>query len=283
MVPSQPELVLPVATALARKPASTANLLLITHLVNGKISQVADAMGVITCDLALVQAAHLKPIKPEVAVSNDVASQPDSSQTDKRIVNDVVADMSVSLDGFVADPSDGVERVFAWYAKPQPADTSAPEAGSPGLGVIVYGRRTFDVARGWGGNHPMGVPVIVVTHRIPDGWPREGSTVSFVTDGVQSAIEQASEIAGDKVIAIGSPSITQQCLDLGLLTRINIKLVPLLLGDGIRLFEKLGTAPLELDGPKVTEGNGVTHLTYQVRSALPPRSKRGAAGCAPEC
>ncbi len=176
----------------------------------------------------------------------------------------LVADMSVSLDGFVADPSDGVGHVFAWYSKPQP-HPGAQQPGAAGLGVIVYGRRTFEVADGWGGNHPTGVPVIVVTHTVPDGWPREDSTVSFVTDGIESAIEQAQAIAGDKTVALGSPSIIQQCLNLGLLDRIQVKLVPVLLGDGIRLFENLTTGPTELDGPTVVEGNGVTHLTYRVR------------------
>lgn len=105
----------------------------------------------------------------------------------------VVADMSMSLDGFIADPNDGVDSVFAWYGKPQPPRQAegAPERDSPGLGVIVYGRRTFEVAKGWDGKHPMGVPVIVVTHSIPQGWPRPGSTVMFVTGAIEHAIEQA--------------------------------------------------------------------------------------------
>ncbi len=175
----------------------------------------------------------------------------------------VVADMSVSLDGFVADPSDGVERVFAWYGKPQP-EPAAGGSGTGGVGVIVYGRRTFEVADGWGGNHPMGVPVIVVTHRVPDGWPRKDSTVSVDTGGIERVMAQAAEIAGDQVIALGSPSVIQQCLNLGMVDRIQVKLVPLLLGDGIRLFGKLATAPIDLQDPEITQGNGVTHLYYTV-------------------
>jgi dihydrofolate reductase len=174
----------------------------------------------------------------------------------------------MSLDGFVADSSDRVERVFAWYSKPQPtsqtSEASASEPDAASVGVIVYGRRTFEIADGWGGNHPMGGPVIVVTHSVPDGWPREGSTVSFVTDGIESAIEQAKAVAGDKVVAVGSPSIAQQCLNLGLLDKIQVKLVPLLLGGGIRYFDNLTSAPIELEGPTVIEGNGVTHLHYRV-------------------
>ena len=184
----------------------------------------------------------------------------------------VVADMSVSLDGFVADPAGGVDRVFAWYAKPQPA-SQPPEqpgkAGASGLRVIVYGRRTFDQANGWGGHHPTGVPVIVVAHNVPDGWPREGAAVSFVTDGIESAMAQAEAIAGEGVIALGSPSIIQQCLNLRLVDRIQVKLVPLLLGAGVHLFGDLAGDPVELENPTVVEGNGVTHLHYRVPDPRP--------------
>jgi dihydrofolate reductase len=178
----------------------------------------------------------------------------------------VVADMSMSLDGFIADADDGVDRVFAWYTKPQPPRKAADEADrdSSGLGVIVYGRRTFEVANGWGGNHPLGVPVIVLTHSIPDGWPRPDSSVLFNTEGIQSAIEQAKTLADGKDVALGSPKITQQCLDLKLIDRLQVSLVPLLLGNGIRFFENLSTAPIELETPTVSEGNGVTHLAYKV-------------------
>ncbi len=175
----------------------------------------------------------------------------------------VVADMSVSLDGFVADRSDGVDHVFSWYAKPQPAPAGDRQDTS-GVGVIVYGRRTFDLAGGWGGHHPTGAPVIVVTHQVPGGRPREDSTVFFDTTGIESAMARAGEIAGDKVIALGSPSIIQQCLSLGMVDRIQTKIVPVLLGDGIRLFGPLGTAPVELGDPEITQGNGVTHLYYNV-------------------
>lgn len=177
----------------------------------------------------------------------------------------VVADMSVSLDGFVADPRDGVEHVFAWYGKPQPPASAAGDAGTAeALGVIVYGRRTFDVANGWDGHHPTGAPVIVVTHKVPDGWPPENSTVSFETGGIEAAMRRAAEIAGDRVVALGSPSIIQQCLNLGLVDRIQVKVAPVLIGDGIRLFGALTTDAVELDNPTITEGNGVTHMYYNV-------------------
>lgn len=179
----------------------------------------------------------------------------------------VVADMSVSLDGFVADQAGGVDRAFAWYGKPQPAAQPVEptgEAAAFGLRVIVAGRRTFEQADGWGGQHPTGAPVIVVTHSVPDGWPREDAEVSFVTDGIESVMKQAEAIAGDGVIALATPSIIQQCLNLGLLDRNQVKVFPLLLGAGISMFGELTKGPLELQNPTVIEGNGVTHLHYHV-------------------
>lgn len=177
----------------------------------------------------------------------------------------VVADMSVSLDGFVADPHDGVGHVFSWYGKPQPESVAGDAGTAAALGVIVYGRRTFELAKGWNGTHPTGAPVIVVTHEVPDGWPREDSTVSFGTGGIESAMRQAAELAGDRIIALGSPNIIQQCLDLGLVDRIQVKVVPVLIGEGIRLFGPLADAPIELGDPEISAGNGVTHLYYNVK------------------
>jgi dihydrofolate reductase len=187
----------------------------------------------------------------------------------------IVADMSMSLDGFIADESDSVDQVFTWYSKPQPDAGSTAEDASVSeeiktavglrhqLGVIVYGRRTFDIAHGWGGSHPMGVPVLVVSHSVPDGWPRPDNMVRFATS-IDDALDQARAIAGDKTIAIGSPAITQQLLNRGLLDGVRVSLVPVFLGRGIRFFENLTAAPTELEGPIVVEGNGVTHLSYRV-------------------
>jgi dihydrofolate reductase len=181
----------------------------------------------------------------------------------------VVADMSMSLDGFVADPAGGVDEVFAWYGKPQPESqpTEGPsEPGATRLRVIVAGRTTFEQAEGWGGQHPTGAPVIVVTHSIPEGWPRDGAAVSFVTDGIETAMSEAADVAGDGIIALATPSIIGQCLNLGLVDRIQVKVVPLLLGAGISMFGQLDRGPIELENPTVIEGNGVTHLHYPVRN-----------------
>jgi dihydrofolate reductase len=191
----------------------------------------------------------------------------------------VIAGFSMSLDGFIADPDDGTEQVFKWYSAggtdaevmagdhafglTREAAELIQEAGRR-AGVLVTARRTFDIAHAWGGKHPMDVPMVVVTHQVPQEWVnREGSPFTFVTDGVPKAIDVAREIAGGKDVVVGAPSITQQCLQLGLLDAIHIDLVPVVLGRGIRLFDHL-TRPVEL---LITEASGnphVTHITYQV-------------------
>ncbi len=93
---------------------------------------------------------------------------------------------------------------------------------------------------------------------------RQGSPFVFVTDGVESAIRQAKQAASDKIVSIGSASVAQQCLKAGLLDEIRIDLVPVLLGAGVRLFDHLGTAPIELERTRVVEAPGVTHLRFQV-------------------
>ena len=131
-------------------------------------------------------------------------------------------------------------------------------------GALVTGRRTFDLTGGWGGKHPLGVPVFVVTHTVPREWNYEGSPFTFVTDGLESAVEQARAVAGDKDVGVIGASLVQQCIRAGLLDEIHIDLVPVLLGDGIRLFDHLGTEPIELESTRVIEGAGVTHLTFRV-------------------
>ncbi|GII03172.1 dihydrofolate reductase family protein [Planobispora takensis] len=192
----------------------------------------------------------------------------------------VIANMSMSLDGFVADPSDGVEHLFGWYENGDVAiPTAAPEltfqvseasaahlrGAMENVGALIVGRRLFDITGGWGGRHPLDVPVFVVTHSVPDGWPREDAPFTFVTDGVESAVAQAKEVAGDGWIGVGS-KIASQCLNAGLLEEIRVDLVPVLLGGGIPFFEGLTCAPVELEGPRVIEGTGVTHLYYTVKS-----------------
>jgi dihydrofolate reductase len=191
----------------------------------------------------------------------------------------VIANMSMSLDGFVADPSDSVDLLFGWYftgAVPvktaderltfQLSDASAKHMRKvqESVGAVICGRRLFDVAGGWGGQHPMGVPAFVVTHEAPRDWNRPDAPITFVTDGVASAVEQAKATAGDKTVAIASADVTQQCLSAGLVDAIQVDMVPVLMGEGIRFFDKLAGTPIVLDDPDVVAGTGVLHLYYPV-------------------
>lgn len=139
----------------------------------------------------------------------------------------VVYDITTSLDGFVAGANDSPDlpmgegglRLFDWYFAGQPEGT--PETGenlkpaedsrevfegAAAVGAIISGRRTYNNAHGWNGEHPMHVPVLVVTHHPPDPLP-EHFNGAFVTDGVESALRQAQAAAGDKIVAIASPIV----------------------------------------------------------------------------
>src|SRR4051794_6940821 len=194
----------------------------------------------------------------------------------------VVALMSMSLDGYVADANDGVDEVFDWYfsgdieipiASPTMEMTfrvSQPSAEHlkgliAELGAMLTGRRTFEVADGWGGQHAWG-PAFVVTHDIPVGWPRPGSTVEFVTDGIESAVARAKAAAGSKSVGVHGADTIQQCLNAGLLDEIQVDLAAVLLGEGVRLFDHLANTPVVLGDPKVIDGVGVTHLRYPVQA-----------------
>ena len=195
----------------------------------------------------------------------------------------VVALMSMSLDGFVADRNDGVGEVFDWYmssgnvefqtggSDPMTFRVSKPSAEHlralwSELGAVLTGRRTFEVADGWGGNHAWG-PAFVVTHKIPAGWPRPNSTVHFVTDGIESAVKQAKAAARGKSVAVHGANTIQQLLNAGLLDEIHVDIAAVLLGSGVRLFDHLAGTPAVLGNPKVTAGIGVTHVRYPVGKA----------------
>ena len=195
----------------------------------------------------------------------------------------VVAIMSMSLDGFVADRNDGVSEVFDWYfssgnveihtggSDPMTFKVSPPSAEHlrslwAELGAVLTGRRTFEVAQGWGGNHAWG-PAFVVTHDVPAGWPRPNSTVHFVTDGIESAVKKAKAAAGGKSVGVHGADTIQQLLNAGLLDEISVDIAAVFLGSGVRLFDNLVIAPSVLGNPKVIAGAGVTHLRYQVRKA----------------
>jgi dihydrofolate reductase len=156
--------------------------------------------------------------------------------------------LSVSLDGFISGPNDGPEapmgvggeRLLAWYSA---GDTEYRLPGTDMVfmvsaqtaeflketrettGALVFGRRTFDLTHGWGGKHPLDVPVFVLGGSVPQEWVYEGSPFTFVTDGLESAVEQAKAVAGDKDVGVGAASIVQQCIKAGLLDEIHMDLV----------------------------------------------------------
>jgi dihydrofolate reductase len=195
----------------------------------------------------------------------------------------VVTGASVSLDGYIAGPNEsGFEHLFAWYNAgdiefPSALETVSFSLTAPdyrylkdyvdSVGVLVVGRRLFDITDGWGGSHPFDRSVVVVTHTVPDGWVRAhpDAPFTFVTDGVPRAIEQAREIAGERHVGVTAGKMGSQCLELGLLDEIWLDLVPVVLGGGTRYFEEFVTGAVLLDGPEIIEGARVTHLRYAVR------------------
>ena len=195
----------------------------------------------------------------------------------------VVALMSMSLDGYVADLHDGVADVMSWYfssgdtefqtggADPMTFMVSEPSAEHlrglwAELGAVLTGRRTFESADGWNGNHAWG-PAFVLTHHVPDGWPRPGSTVHFVTDGVESAVRRARAAAAGKSVGVHGADTIRQLLEAGLLDELCVDVTAVLLGSGVRLFDRLAGGPVRLGNPTVVAGAGVTHLRYPMHKA----------------
>jgi dihydrofolate reductase len=198
----------------------------------------------------------------------------------------VLVDLSMSLDGFIAGPNDDVEGLHDWLFsgdtplrgrsasvllgregfKTAGANTEVLDESFRTTGAVVMGRRWFDLGeRPWGDNPPFHVPVFVVTHRARPTITKGETTFTFVTDGVESALRQAKDAAGEtKNVTVGAANTAQQLLKAGLLDELQIHLVPILLGDGKRLFEDLGSDQLELERTRLIEGLGVTHLRFRV-------------------
>jgi len=214
----------------------------------------------------------------------------------------VTADISMSLDGFVAGPDPdredplGVggmalhEWVFGLAAWREPhgleggttgPDNEVIEEASANIGAVVMGRRMFGGGEGpwgdpawgdepwegwWGEEPPFHTPVFVLTHHAREQLTKQGGTTfTFVTDGIESALEQAKAAAGDKNVSVaGGASVIQQVLRAGLLDELQIHLVPILLGDGARLLERLDADPNLLETTRVIDSPGVTHLRFRV-------------------
>ncbi|MHB1500523.1 MAG: dihydrofolate reductase family protein [Candidatus Dormibacteria bacterium] len=139
-----------------------------------------------------------------------------------------------------------------------------------GAGAIVVGRRVDDYTGGWGGNHPLGVPLFLVTHHPPEAWPLPDAPFTAAPGGVAAALEEAKAVAGSRTVALAGADIIQQALNLHLVDELVVDLAPVLLCHGIRFFGDLTDAPVLLDDPEVIEGARVTHL--RTISGAPPRS-----------
>ena len=194
----------------------------------------------------------------------------------------------MSLDGYVAGPNagadnplgDGGVRIQQWMfdlasfreiqgltgGQTNKDDEELRERFAP-TGAVVMGRRMFDEGEGpWGDNPPYHMPVFVVTHQARDTLVKEGGTTfTFVTDGIESALQQAKAAAGDKNVNIaGGAGTVQQFIRAGLLDELEIHLAPLLFGEGSRLFEGMGPEPIELENIRVVASPKVTHLRFRV-------------------
>ena len=190
-------------------------------------------------------------------------------------MSSVIYDISMSLDGFVKasgataeEPlGKGGERLHEWAMGGDPAGRELLEAAVDAAGAFICGRRTYDTSMpGWDADGPTGdarVPVFVVTHQAPDDSP-EGGVYTFVTDGLESAVRQARETAGDKNIALmGGPDVASQYVRAGLVDRIGIHLVPVLFGRGDRLVDHLGDH-VQLEVESVLDTPTATHLLYRI-------------------
>jgi dihydrofolate reductase len=194
--------------------------------------------------------------------------------------------MSMSLDGFIAGPNespdnplgDGGHRLHEWGL-----GTDADQTESHGhavdrlsgadrevfeemlsTGAVLAGRGTFEPADGWNGDHHDGVPIFILSRNEPSPEFARWPAVTYVRD-LESAVGQARQAAGDKNVLVHGASIAQRALAAGLLDELQIHLVPVLFGEGRRLFEHLGTDQRELEPIRVVQGRDATHLRYRVR------------------
>jgi dihydrofolate reductase len=191
-------------------------------------------------------------------------------------VSKVVFDISMSLDGFMTAANvradeplgDGGERLHEWaFGGDERSREVLAEAGK-GLGAVICGRTTYDHSvPWWGADGPTGqarMPVFVVTHSEPEDSPENG-VYTFVTGGIEAALEQASETAGEKTVAVmGGADLGRQFIRAGLVDEISIHLVPILFGGGKRMFEALGGEQIELEAIAVEDTPAATHLRFRV-------------------
>lgn len=196
----------------------------------------------------------------------------------------IVSSASMSLDGFVAGPNDEVGPLFDWYQAGEVQWESAGggmtfhlsgpdadhwQAWTARVGALVVGRRLFDLTDGWKGLHPLGVPVVVLTHDPPQSWGHSGGTVEFATGGVRDAVARARQLAGEADVGVAAGQIASQCVAEGLLDEVAIDLVPCFLGVGRPYFTEGAGRVLLGDPTTVVQGERVTHLVFPVLRKQP--------------
>jgi dihydrofolate reductase len=188
----------------------------------------------------------------------------------------VIFDISMSLDGFVTASNvrpeepmgDGGQRLHEWAFGKDERNRELLAKAVDAVGAVIAGRRTYDLSvPWWGANGPAGparVPVFVVSNSEPKDVP-EGGVYTFVTEGIESALEEAKAAAGDKDVAVmGGASVGQQYIRAGLVDEISIHLVPVLFGSGTRMFEHLGSDHIQLENARVIETPQATHLRFRI-------------------
>ena len=190
----------------------------------------------------------------------------------------IILDLSMSLDGFIAGPKDddqpdrelaGLDVLHDWrFGRQSSTEAEAYEVEKfKSIGAGIVGRRMLDLGIGpWGENPTFHMPIFVLSHATREPIPKQGGTTYyFVTEGIESALKQAEEAAGGKdIMLLGGANAAQQYVKAGLLDEIHLHLVPVLLGEGIRLFENIGTEKINLEQSSVIEEPGVTHFLYRV-------------------
>jgi dihydrofolate reductase len=179
----------------------------------------------------------------------------------------VIAGMTMSLDGFVADQSGSVHRLYPDLAALRGTDYM--NADIEETGAVVMGRRAFEMGDpdSWG-EYEYQVPIVVLTHEPPRVAPKENDrlTFTFVTDGVASAVSQAKAAAGDKAVqVIGGADVIRQLLLAGLVDELRVDIMPVLLGGGLRLFDCEGVDNIQLEKIGVEEIGARTSLTFRVK------------------
>lgn len=182
----------------------------------------------------------------------------------------VILHMSMSLDGLATGPDDDLELLHEWSYPRSGTVSDASRTVVEELfaaAAVVMGWRTFDLGQqpnGWFDNPPFKVPLFVPAHNVPE--KAAAANLKFVTDGVVSAVEQAKAEAGDDgiVAIVGGASTFQQALNAGLVDELHLTLVPVVLGEGIRLFDNISALPVKLEVARVVEAPAVTHAIYRV-------------------